>query len=934
MDKGAHFYNCDFQVHSPRDLNWHGRGAITDGERKQYADEFIQACRHKNLNAVAITDHHDFAFYPYIRAASESELDDLGDPIPENKRIIVYPGLELTLASPPCQALLLLDADFPTNLLSQILTILNIDSNPPEDEKHAKVVNIPRTTIYGLENLYDIMNNREFLKGRFVVLPNVNDGGNCTILRSRFADYYKNMPCVGGYLDGSITQLGDGNKKIIAGEDRSYGFKTIAVIQTSDNRNRNFSDLGKHTTWIKWSKPTAEALRQACLAKESRISQEDPDIPNIYLISVKISNSKFLGPFEIEFNPQYNAIIGGRGTGKSTILEYIRWGLCDQPMNIEMDEELATIQNRRKNLIEKTLQRFEGEVKVSFLVNNILHIVKRNSSTHELQLRIGDGEYEVCKEDDIRNLLPIQAYSQKQLSNVGVRIEELKRFIELPIRKKLEKIKFSIEEVSVNMQNVYRYFMRKKAVEHEIEKHNIEMKSLNTQANNLRKKLKGISEEDRKIIEQKESYDNEELLISNWKEEIESFHLKLVELKKTVKGSPQKIESESKIVNKENIQEIYNKMAGKYKKAVESITELEEVLKSKKSEKLDKLINEWESVKEQYDKKYEGAKNKSKSNRKQLAEIKKIEDRLLEINKELSERKKDLEQLGEPEREYKKYREEWLNDQNTRIELLKEQINRFNSLSGDLIRTDSEKGVNTNRIKEKLKQEFTGMRVNEQKINEIGRIIIESGDALKKWEEILVELEKLAYYEKDEQISSDYPETTILLKCGLKNEISRIAEKLNPEKWLSISITEIEFNPFFLYTISKKEKEFINFSDASAGQQATALLTVLLNQEGAPLIMDQPEDDIDNRVMESITNQIWKSKRNRQLIFTSHNANLVVNGDAELVICCDYRVAGDQSGGQIKHEGAIDSEDIRKEITTVMEGGEKAFKLRKEKYGF
>ena len=306
----------------------------------------------------------------------------------------------------------------------------------------------------------------------------------------------------------------------------------------------------------------------------------------------------------------------------------------------------------------------------------------------------------------------------------------------------------------------------------------------------------------------------------------------------------------------------------------------------------------------------------------------------MEINKELSERKKDLEQLGEPEREYKKYREEWLNDQNTRIELLKEQINRFNSLSGDLIRTDSEKGVNTNRIKEKLKQEFTGMRVNEQKINEIGRIIIESGDALKKWEEILVELEKLAYYEKDEQISSDYPETTILLKCGLKNEISRIAEKLNPEKWLSISITEIEFNPFFLYTISKKEKEFINFSDASAGQQATALLTVLLNQEGAPLIMDQPEDDIDNRVMESITNQIWKSKRNRQLIFTSHNANLVVNGDAELVICCDYRVAGDQSGGQIKHEGAIDSEDIRKEITTVMEGGEKAFKLRKEKYGF
>jgi type III restriction enzyme len=60
----------------------------------------------------------------------------------------------------------------------------------------------------------------------------------------------------------------------------------------------------------------------------------------------------------------------------------------------------------------------------------------------------------------------------------------------------------------------------------------------------------------------------------------------------------------------------------------------------------------------------------------------------------------------------------------------------------------------------------------------------------------------------------------------------------------------------------------------------------------------------------------------------------VVNGDAELVACCDYRAANDQSGGRIKFEGAIDVPNVRKEITTVMEGGEKAFRLRKEKYGF
>jgi type III restriction enzyme len=70
------------------------------------------------------------------------------------------------------------------------------------------------------------------------------------------------------------------------------------------------------------------------------------------------------------------------------------------------------------------------------------------------------------------------------------------------------------------------------------------------------------------------------------------------------------------------------------------------------------------------------------------------------------------------------------------------------------------------------------------------------------------------------------------------------------------------------------------------------------------------------------------------VIFASHNANLVVNGDAELVICCDYRTRATESGGQIKLTGAIDIPKINREITDVMEGGAEAFTLRQKKYGF
>lgn len=155
-----------------------------------------------------------------------------------------------------------------------------------------------------------------------------------------------------------------------------------------------------------------------------------------------------------------------------------------------------------------------------------------------------------------------------------------------------------------------------------------------------------------------------------------------------------------------------------------------------------------------------------------------------------------------------------------------------------------------------------------------------------------------------------------------------------PPKWLELSVTELEFNPIFRYCTNKDTHEYIDFADASAGQQATALLTVLLNQPGASLIIDQPEDDVDSKMSQEIVRKMWTAKTHRQFIFASHNANLVVNGDAELVICCDYIKAGDQTGGQIKVVGAIDSPIIKDEVTSVTEGGKEAFNLRKEKYGF
>ena len=343
MDEGAHFHKCDFQVHTPRDINWEGAGAVTEDERRQYAQEFVAACRAKGLDSVAITDHNDLAFFKYIRQAAELETDDGGNPLPPERQLTIFPGMELTLAV-PCQALLILDADFPVDLLPQAVQALSVTPAPDGDAQHAPIQRLEH--IKTLQILYDELNKREFLRDRFIVFPHVGESGNFTLLRSGFASQYKSMPCVGGFVGGSITQHGKGNTDIVNGKNKEYGNKAIAVFQTSDNRNRDFSKLGTNVTWVKWARPTAEALRQVCLARFSRISHAEPRLPSIRLSRIEVSNSKFLGPIALDLNPQYDAIIGGRGTGKSTILEYVRWALCDQPPSSADDagEELADFQ--------------------------------------------------------------------------------------------------------------------------------------------------------------------------------------------------------------------------------------------------------------------------------------------------------------------------------------------------------------------------------------------------------------------------------------------------------------------------------------------------------------------------------------------------------------------------------------------------------------
>lgn len=931
MDRGAHFFRCDFQVHTPRDARWSGGDAVSDSERLEYAAELILACRRKDLGAIAITDHHDFAFFPYVRKAALEEVDDHGISIPSEQRIIVFPGLELTLTAPTCQALLILDAHFPENLLQSVLTTFAITPAPSSDSKGANVQRIPQAVVRDLTDFYEKLNTHEHLKGRFIVLPNVSEGGNGTMLRSGFANFYKTMPCVGGYTDGPVTQFGTGNQSIVNGENRDYGFKSIAVFQTSDNRKRDHSDLGLHTTWVKWSEPTAEALRQACLAKESRISQQTPDLPQLWVTSMTVSNSKFLGRVNVEFNQQYNSIIGGRGTGKSTILEYLRWGLCDSLVEA-LDGELAPVQAKRKKLVADTLAKFDGEVHVTFLLNDVRHIVKRSSKTQEILVRIGSGDFTRATEEEVRSLFSVQAYSQKQLSSVGVRLDELKRFIEVPVKRQLDQIKSALRETESQLRAAHISVLRKREIELEVGKYAIEIDSLAQQLSALRAALTGLSDTDQEVIKQKRQYDAETFVVNALREELTEAQALLQELAHRLPDPALDEDATADFANPDLINRLGVSHRAHLAMIRTRIAELNTVVSTVPAN-ITVDLAEWDFLSKAFDATYQATIARATASQQQLKQIRELEKRVGDIQKLQTASRTALEALGDPESSYAAGRSNWIALHKQKIRVFDSQCRDFSALSGGLIKAEMSGSVDVEAMRANIKAALSGMNIREPKIEELCQSVVNSGDPVDAWNAILTDLEKLTGHGTSG--ADTLPPTPTLDKCTLTlAEKTRVAASLKPSKWLDLSVTELAFTPLFRYCTNKSTNQFIEFADASAGQQATALLTVLLNQEGGPLIIDQPEDDVDSKMVSDIVRLIWRAKTRRQLIFASHNANFVVNGDAELVICCDYVSVGDQTGGKVKTSGAIDGSAVREEITLVTEGGEKAFKLRKEKYGF
>jgi hypothetical protein len=168
----------------------------------------------------------------------------------------------------------------------------------------------------------------------------------------------------------------------------------------------------------------------------------------------------------------------------------------------------------------------------------------------------------------------------------------------------------------------------------------------------------------------------------------------------------------------------------------------------------------------------------------------------------------------------------------------------------------------------------------------------------------------------------------ILACLGLSpTTMSTLVSHLDRQALLELQTFESADQPHIELVVDGKPR---NIFDLSIGQKCTAILTLLLVESDIPLIVDQPEDSLDNKfIYEEVVKLLRQEKEKRQFIIATHNANIPVLGDAELILALE----AEEERGWVEQRDAIDNLDVQEAVKKVLEGGKEAFERRREKYG-
>ena len=860
---GAKWWKFDFHTHTP---------ASDYNDENITHESWLKAFMDEGIDCVAITDHNSGGWIDELKRV----LNDLESNPPEwYMPLYLFPGVEIG-ASDGVHILAIFGEEKDESDIDQLLGAAGYRDTRG---KSSGLTSKSTTKVIDVITEHDgipIPAHVDGLKGLFVqltgsALEKVLDNKNIYAMELRDSNYQK--PQV--YINEKLQ------------------WTEIIGSDVHDFSQENFGTF----TWVKMDEPSIEGLKLALHDGDVSVNRNMNDNPNklptYFIEKLEISDAKYIGhqtALECNFSPFLNAIIGGRGTGKSTLLEFIRLVMERVPKELEKDSRKYFFQEEDDSLLNPN-----AKISLLYWKNNICYRLNWSPTADNpsLEQKNDDGSWELIQ-GEIKTLFPVRIYSQKEIFELAKEPNKLIEIID-------EEPKVDAEIIKTEIKKGINLYKQKENNQQELQEKIDQENRLIGELNDLTTQIEYIEKSGHKEVMQKYRLRQQQL------SEIDTLE------NKWKKAQHHLLETLDNIVPSDFNKEIFSENSDILSDLTRTTDKWWTI-----HNKLNQLGQDAESILTEWQTEKDAA-----------PWMQDIESDITHYEQSRS----DLEQQDIDPNRYN-----LLLTQQKSIQKELDLINEYQSLLQTL---ESEKKEELNKIK-KNRKKLSRNRQNflDSVLHDNKYVSIKVFSLGENWDNIEKEIRSILQcpdrFDRDFESLQKIYETVDGSKIKKLKEIitdirngDRDAEHgafanhlkslpsesiTNLMSWLPKDNLEITYGP-----------DHQRIQQGSPGQKTAALLAFILSYGSEPLLLDQPEDDLDNKVISNlIVRQLREIKSKRQVIVVTHNANIVVNGDAEMVLPLEA-VDGQT---EVQHPASIQQRNVREYICNILEGGERAFEQR------
>jgi chromosome segregation protein len=859
---GSRWLKTDFHLHTRADKEF-----TYAGESNDFANQYVSAMSAANIDLGVITNHNKFDLDEFKALQRKARRAGIG----------LLPGVELSVkdGNAGIHTLVIFSDDWfrnkeQTNHIQSFLT-LTFAGVPNFEDENARSNHDIIETIRELD---------KFQKDYFLIFAHVhaNNGLWGGLSAGRISDLFASETVRRRVLGFQKVQTHDERVRIQHALGRLYP----AEVHGSDAKNLTDIGLRKEACYLKLGDFSFEAVKFALRDKQARVSSELLHYKHSYIQKISFEGAGALGGTEICLSPELNTLIGIRGSGKSSVLEGIRYAL-----NIPFGEK-ASDQEYKDGLVRHLL-RSGGKI--------TLDAIDRRGQPYQIR-RILDERPDVYVNGQLQPGVSLREtvlhkpiyFGQKDLSSTGAGfekdlIEKLVGETLVPIRQKIDQARLSVIDAIGQIKRLKRATAQKQ--EWSQKKQDALFKLKFYQQHGVEEKLQKQIDFDRderkadQIIQGTQNYLSElNGFIAGFEDELKNQTL--------YKSAQNHAFFDDFFATYQQLLQGFDNIKAIATNGQPVLQQLQQKLTSFREQKL-ALKEEFAEIERQLagELKQAGAQAISPLEFKQLKTLLDQADQMLSV---LDKSEQQYAELGQAlERELASINDLWLEEYRA-IEKILSNINRTDSP----LKIVPQFKANKADMLKHIQDLFRGSRIRETTLQNIVENYSDFG----------------AMWRDKEHLSQ--------LVAGSSEIFLQYFED-NLDALLTWQVPNI-------FTIEYHGKALAHHS---LGQRASALMLFVLSQrDNDVVIIDQPEDDLDNQtIYDDVIKLIRELKPETQFIFATHNANIPVLGDAEQVVACEY--IDDQINVV---SGSIDCAEVQQRIVGIMEGGAEAFEKRKQVY--